>query len=287
MRNLDTATVRSFVAVAESGSVTATARQLNLTQAAVSQQIRRLEEELQTELFRRIGRRLELSDAGERLLSRAKRLVALNDEIWQSTRAPEMVGDVRLGMPHDLVAPYLPAILVSFDRAYPRVRVELDDSVSSELLRRLHAGQLDLCLTTEEGVQEGGETLRREPLVWAQVRGGAAARKVPLPLAVGGEDCCFRRPAVRALTRIDREFRIACSTSLMQTMMATVEADLAVTALLPSSIPGRLERVPADAGLPRLPAFAVNLYVRAAGVGPITAALADHIRRRFAQPVAA
>ncbi len=287
MRNLDTALLRSFVAVAETGSVTATAHQLHLTQAAVSQQIKRLEEQLAVELFRREGRRLRLADAGERLLARARRLVALNDEIWQLMRMPEMAGEVRLGMPHDLVAPYLPPILAAFDRACPRVRVHIDDRISVELLEAMADGTIDLCLTTEQGIGAGGETLLRERLTWAQVRGGSAARKVPLPLAVGAETCCFRIPAVQALAKVEREFRIACDTSQMQTMMATVEADLAVTALLPSSLPPGLELVPAEIGLPPLPLFAVNLYVRAAGATPAVEAMAAHIRRHVVTKVAA
>lgn len=279
IRNLDTALLRSFVTVAETGSVTVSAQQLNLTQAAVSQQLKRLEEQLGTALFRREGRRLKVGDAGERLLARARRLVSLNDEIWQLMHAPEMAGEVRLGMPHDLVPAYLPPILASFDRACPRVRVHVDDRSSVDLLESFAMGELDLCLTTEQGLGEGGETLCVERLSWAQVRGGTAASRATLPLAIGGDECLFRHPAVKALARVGREFRFACETSHTPTRVATVGADLAVTVLLPSTLLPDLELLGAETGLPPLPTFAVNLYVRAAGAAPPVSAMADHVRR--------
>ncbi len=82
VRNLDTSLLRAFVAVADTAGMTAAANLLHLTQAAVSQQIKRLEEALGAQLFERDRRGLRLTNAGERLYGRAKRLLALNDEIW-------------------------------------------------------------------------------------------------------------------------------------------------------------------------------------------------------------
>ena len=81
-RNLDTALIRSFVTAAETGGMTAAANALHLTQGAVSQQIKRLEDAFACPLFERDRRGLILTNAGERLLGKARRLLALNDEIW-------------------------------------------------------------------------------------------------------------------------------------------------------------------------------------------------------------
>ncbi|MEO1734302.1 MAG: LysR family transcriptional regulator, partial [Pseudomonadota bacterium] len=81
MRNLDITTLRSFVAVAESGGVTRAAGFLHLTQSAVSMQLKRLEELLDVELLDRSGRSIALTAEGEQLLGYARRMVALNDEI--------------------------------------------------------------------------------------------------------------------------------------------------------------------------------------------------------------
>jgi DNA-binding transcriptional LysR family regulator len=91
-RDIDVGLLRAFAAVAETGGVTSAARLLNLTQAAVSQQIRRLEEFFSLTLFDRQQRRLELTPTGERLLAYAQRILALNDEIWGVMSSPDFEG---------------------------------------------------------------------------------------------------------------------------------------------------------------------------------------------------
>ena len=78
-RDIDIGLVRTFLAVVELGGVTAAANSLGVSQAAASQQIKRLEQTLDCRLFERRGRQLELAPAGERLLAQARRLVAQND----------------------------------------------------------------------------------------------------------------------------------------------------------------------------------------------------------------
>src|SRR5690242_14386728 len=96
--------LRALTAVVETGSVTEAAGTLSLTQAAVSQQIKRLEELFGKPMFMRKQRKLVLSPDGERLLTFAQRLVALNDEAWRAMATPAFEGEVRLGVPYDLVA---------------------------------------------------------------------------------------------------------------------------------------------------------------------------------------
>src|SRR5215213_5435160 len=110
-RNLDTSLLRSFVAVAETSGMTAAANVLNLTQAAVSQQIKRLEETFGCQLFERDRRGLRLTNSGERLLGKARRMLAINDEIWAEMTTAVYTGQVRLGMPYDVVNAYLPRIM--------------------------------------------------------------------------------------------------------------------------------------------------------------------------------
>src|SRR5215510_1318865 len=87
-RDIDIGLLRAFVAVVETGSVTGAAALINLTQAAVSQQLKRLEELFGTELFERHHKRLTLRPDGERLIVHAHRLIATNDEVWGAMSAP-------------------------------------------------------------------------------------------------------------------------------------------------------------------------------------------------------
>jgi DNA-binding transcriptional LysR family regulator len=280
--NIDTSLLRAFVAVAETGGMTSAARLINLTQAAVSQQVKRLEETLGRQLFERDRRGLRLTPSGERLLVRARRLLALNDEVWALMTAPDFTGEVRLGVPHDVVGPYMPPVLKSFDQAWPGVRVSLDCRTSSNLLRALERREVDLILTTERGCPPHGETLVPDPLVWVGARDGRAYKRDPLPVSIGGEDCAFRPVAIEALNHAGRDWRPVCEISNLLAECAAVEADLAVVPLLTSTVPDTLTILGAGDGLPLLPMFQINLYVPQVGASEAAVELARHIRAQFA-----
>ena len=280
--NIDTSLLRAFVAVAETGGMTSAARLVNLTQAAVSQQVKRLEETFGRQLFERDRRGLRLTPSGERLLVRARRLLALNDEVWALMTAPDFTGEVRLGVPHDIVGPYMPPVLKSFDQAWPGVRVSLDCRTSVNLLRALERREVDLILTTERACAPHGETLLPDPLVWVGARDGRAWKRDPLPVSIGGEDCAFRPFAIEALNHAGRDWRPVCEISNMLAECAAVEADLAVVPLLASTVPETLTILGAGDGLPPLPMFQINLYLPQVGASDIAVELARHVRAQFA-----
>jgi len=277
-RNIDTALLRAFAAVAETGGMTAAAHGLNLTQAAVSQQIKRLEDAFGAQLFARDRRGLTLTDAGERLFGRAKRMLALNDEIWAEMTTPVHEGEVRLGIPYDLVTAHLPPVLRAFGKTYPRVRISLDCRSSSRLREALQAGEVDLALATEREVGPDGEALVAERLVWVGARGGDAVRRRPLPVSIGSDTCAFRPAVLDALRRADIPWRVVSEISNMDAVNATVETDLAVMARLTGTVPPTLEVLGPAAGLPPLPVFSINLYLPATGPTPIARELARHVR---------
>ncbi len=177
-RNIDVGLLRAFVAVVETGSVTRAAHLLNLTQAAVSQQLKRLEELFGVELFDRSNRTLRTTAAGERLLAHAQTMMTMNDALWGLMSKPHYEGEIRVGVPHDVVEPNIPPVLKRFDRAWPRVRITLTSGITVELLAALERGDLDVALSTEPRPTKDAELLLRDPLVWvgAQGRAGAFAR---------------------------------------------------------------------------------------------------------------
>jgi len=122
---LDIELLRSFVSVVDAGGFTRAGERVHRTQSTVSQQVKRLEEMLGCRLFERVGRRLVLAPAGERLLVQAQRLVSQADELLSNMRRPAFEGEVRLGVPYDIIGSFVPAILRRFARAQPRVRVSL------------------------------------------------------------------------------------------------------------------------------------------------------------------
>ena len=124
-RNLDMTALRAFATVAEAGGVTRAAGLLHLTQSAVSMQLKRLEEALGRQLLERAGRGVVLTADGEKLLGYARRILALNDEVWSRFTDAAFEGEVVLGVPHDVVYPALPPVLQRFHADYPRMKVTL------------------------------------------------------------------------------------------------------------------------------------------------------------------
>ncbi len=281
-RNIDIALVRAFLAVIETGSVTRAAALLNLTQAAVSQQIKRLEELFGHILFERANRALTPTPAGERLVPQAERLLALNDEVWAFMNAPDYEGEVRVGAPWDIVQPNLPPVLKRFDRAWPRVRVMLVADVTLRLLEQLKRGELDLTLATERHVPDHAELLLRDHLVWAGAVGGEAHLRRPLPLSFGAPTCAFRATALAALSKARLDWRPVSEAPSNDAVKASLLADTAVAPMLRSSLSPGLQAIDAQAELPQLPDFHINMHMRPTGATPIAEEFARFVRQEFA-----
>jgi len=127
-RNLDLTALRAFVTVAECGGVTKAASMLHLTQSAVSMQLKRLEEALGQSLYSRVGRTLVLTSQGEQLLGYGRRMLSLNDEVWGLMTRQDFEGEIRFGVPHDIVYPHIPNVLQRMAADFPRVKVQLSSS---------------------------------------------------------------------------------------------------------------------------------------------------------------
>lgn len=281
IRNVDVAVARAFLAVVETGSVTLAARQLNLTQGAISQQIRRLEELSEHALFQRAGRRMVLTAEGERIIPSARNLVAANDSLLMALREPIFTGEVRFGAPYDIMGSYTPGILRRFSAAFPNIQVTLVCEDTIVLLEQLKSGTLDVALTTELGCGKGGETLRSDRLVWTGARNGSAYTRDPVPVSLGAGTCVFRPVAIAALKKARRAWQPVCEVSNMEPVRATLESDLAVAPLLSHSVPESLEIVEAGRRLPKLPLFRINLY-QTREPSEVAKAFGSHVRRSVA-----
>ncbi|SEQ64861.1 DNA-binding transcriptional regulator, LysR family [Faunimonas pinastri] len=283
-RNLDIALLRTFAAVADQHSMTGASQVLHLTQGAVSQQIARLEELVGDQLLRREPRGLRLTPAGERLLGRARTLLALNDEIWSEIAGGGVAGPVRLGLPYDLIASHFGPALKSYCEAFPLVDLDLVCLPSPDLLAGIRDGQLDVAVVEEALGAESGETLAIDRLVWVGARGGQAHGRTPLPLSLVAETCLFRPPVLQALTRQKRASRAVFENGGLDATRTTVRMDLAVSAWLATTVPADLAILPPEAGLPELPSFAITLHVAHAARGAAIEELTRHLRETMARP---
>jgi len=280
-RNLDMTSLRSFVAIADAGGVTRAAGFLNLTQSAVSMQIKRLEEMLDLELLDRTGRKVGLTAAGEQLLGYARRMLLLNDEVFGRLTQAAHHGEVVLGVPHDLVYPAIPQVMQRFSKDFPKMRLQLISSFTRVLKAQFSRGECDVILTTEDSVEPGGETLAELPLVWIGAPGGQAWRARPLRLA-HEVNCIFRQGVQAALDEAGIRWEMAVESDSTRAVEATVSADLAVHTVLAGSEPPYMERILHHGALPDLGRMKVNMYVADPVHSPAVEALAELIRRAYA-----
>lgn len=280
IRNLDITTLRSFVAVADTGGVTRAAGFLNLTQSAVSMQLKRLEEVLGLDLLDRSGRGIALTAAGDQLLGYARRMVALNDDVIGRLTHQAYEGEIVLGVPHDIVYPAIPLVLQRFNATHPRVRVNLISAYTRQLKEEYARGACDLILTTETVGGEGAETLAELPLIWIGAPNGSEWRKRPLRLAFGRQ-CLFRPKALAALDAADIPWELAVDADSDRTIEAVVSADLAVHAVLEGTEARHLERIDHGGDLPELPVHQINLYGADHARRDIVIELADLLRQSY------
>src|ERR1700692_3262592 len=153
---LDLELLRSFVSVVDSGGFTRAGERIHRTQSTVSQQIKRLEDDVGQPLLNRTGKDVTPTEAGERLLSYARRLLsfsAVTRDVWAR---PGHEGAVRLGVPEDFAAYRLTKLLASFSRSHPGLRLDVRADQSANLKRDLERGDLDLELFKRAAGEKGG-----------------------------------------------------------------------------------------------------------------------------------
>ncbi|SFG23452.1 transcriptional regulator, LysR family [Palleronia marisminoris] len=280
-RNLDLTALRSFVAVADVGGVTRAAGHLNLTQSAVSMQLKRLEDSLGTRLLDRTTRSVALTPAGEQLVSYARRMLTLNDEAIARMTDDVYEGEITLGVPHDILYPAIPPVLAAFAQRFPRMRMHLL-SLGTRTLREMFArGECDAILTTEETLGEGAETLAVLPLIWAGAVNGVAWRQRPLRFAFT-RTCIFSPIARARLDAAGIDWVSMVDSASDRASEAAVMADLALYVILDHTLPQGVAPVSAAAGLPPLPDQKINLYRSGALQADISDALGVLLRNSYA-----
>ncbi len=279
---LDLDVLRTFTAIAETGSFTTAANAVFRTPSAVSMQIKKLEDILGRAVFSRDARSVTLTTDGEILLGYARRLLAINREAVSKFIIPDIVGVVRLGSPDDYGERVLPHVLKRFAHSHPSIAVDVTIDQSVNLRRRMDDRALDITLLTNsyKSSAVGAETLLTEPIVWAGAKGGCAHLREPLPVSLWEEGCAWRAGALEALGREGRNYRIAYMSAHTAGQRAAIMADLAV-APLPRSFLGNdmVELGPKD-GMPDIGDYQLAMVVASEASSPVKA-VADHIRATF------
>ena len=286
LANLDMDVLRTLAVAMDLGGFAKAADRLGRSQSAVSLQMRRLEERVGRPLFRRQGRGLSLTDSGEIILDYARRILALNDQALSAARGIAIEGAVRFGVPQDFGDAWLPPILARFTRAHPSVAIEAHVERTRWLLPAIRQGELDLALMWGNPSLPHGTVVRRLPMRWIGRRDFACERGRDVPLAVFESPCVFRQPAIDALERAGRRWRIAFTSPSLAGLWAAAAAGLGVTVRTPLGVPAGLALLGRSSGLPKLPETTLSLYAAKGALTPAVARLREILLEELATATA-
>lgn len=285
--NLDMDALRSMVAGIELGSFARAASQLGRSQSAISMHLKKLEQQTGQVLFRRSGRGLVPTEAGETLLGHARRILALNDAALDRLGAAAQPAAVRLGLPQDFFEDVMPDALRAFAKRHPGTHAEVRAGRNHVLAQEVRAGRLDAALAFfPQGSDGHGERIATLPLVWIGT-GAAQAIEVPLPLVLFDHPCLFRQSALRGLDEAGRAWRLALTTPSLPGLWAALRTDHGLTARTRHRIPDDLREIDPHAhGLPPLPPIEVRLLSAEAptsAAADLCAILRDAAERHLAR----
>ncbi|RJF91926.1 LysR substrate-binding domain-containing protein [Noviherbaspirillum saxi] len=285
--NFDLDALRSFATGIELGSFAKAADRAGRSASAVSAQLKKLEEQAGRPLLQKSGRGMVLTNAGEILLSYARRMLSLNDEAALAIAGHEIEGSVRLGLQEDFSEHLLPAVLGEFARSHPGVRIEVRVARNAELLAGIVDGHLDLALAWHTGANTlHMSILGSYPLRWigpADTAGPAwPGPSALLPLVTFESPCQLRTAATQALDGAAIPWRIVYSSPSLSGVWAAITAGLGVTVRTEFGLPATLTPLlPSAAGLPELPSIGLALHRSQAELTPASWRLHEVIKERL------
>ncbi len=265
---LDLDLLRAFVAIDEQGTFAAAGIALGRSQAGITQQMQRLEQQAGCPLFTRTGRSKALTEQGHHLLPYARELLRLHDDALRGLAEHGSSGTLRIGSPHDVADTLLPALLSRIARAAPRLRLDIQVGRSPYLMDAVHRGDLDLTISTRTDDQLQGVVLGTSPTLWICASSFSYDRRQPLPLILIDEPSIFRRLALDALGARGIPWRQAYSSSSLIGVKAAIRAGLGVTARTTELLGPDMRALGQSDGLPQLPDVTYYLWMRAGAASP-------------------
>lgn len=270
--------LRNFVAIAEARVMSRAADKVGRTQAALSQQVKRLEADLQQTLMIRSGRGITLTAHGERLLQHAQNILRTHDEAVGELLGVSLSGELRVGCPDDYARAFLPPLLKDFSNQHPLVSIEVVCAPTPRLLEKIRSQMLDIAIVSEPDHQQRDQFLRREQFVWVGVKGSDAYNRDPLQLALSDPDTLDYEAATSRLERAGRKYRIAYASGSINGLTAVVRSGQAIAVLTQVAVPPDLYVLPPSTGLPKLPSIGVTVKTARRNSSQLLRSFESHVR---------
>ncbi|MDX1400749.1 MAG: LysR substrate-binding domain-containing protein [Kiloniellales bacterium] len=282
MNTLDSDLLRTFLAVADAGSVTGGAGRIYRSQSATSVQIKQLEELLGEPVFRRHGRGVVLSTAGEALEPVARQVVQMLDGAMAEINQSGLEGSLRIGIPDEHGKRTLAKIIAEYSRDHPKVDLKVHCALSADFPSALRAGELDLAVHEVKEIGPGMEVLREERMHWVTSRFHNPISRDPIPVALFDRACWWRDVALKSLEASGRTHRIAYSSESVTGVAAAIEAGIAIGVLNQSQITPNLKALSKGLGLAEIPPSKLVLECGKASQSVACRAMSAAIKTAFA-----
>jgi DNA-binding transcriptional LysR family regulator len=257
--NLDLDTLRTLCVAHDVGGLAQASELLGRTPSAISLQMKRLQDDLGVPLFRKRGRGLALTEAGEVALSYARRMLALNDELLDTMHGANLAGSIRIGCTQDFAA-ILPSALSHFALIHPYMQIELRIEGNAALAEAIDKSQLDLAVVIGQDDRPTAKVIGQLDLVWIASSAFVLRRDQPLPLAALGPQCVFRRRAIEHLESAGIPYRIAANSPSLDGLWAALLGGLGITARTRFNLPEGLVAAGSLHDLPSLGNLSVTLH---------------------------
>lgn len=288
LTTFDMDALRTIVVATDLGSFSRASVQLGRSQSAVSMHLKKLEQQTGNVLFRRSGRGLVPTEAGEAFIAYARRIVALNDEAALSMGAAATTASVRLGVPQDFFDDVLPATLRAFSEEYDTVHVDIRAGENHSIAEGVRAGHLDAAIAFyPEGSPAEGETLGRLPMHWLATADTIAnLQRDLLPLVLFNHPCLFRQAALAALDASRMRWRAALTTPSLPAIWSALRSGLGIAVRTDHARPEDIVCAGNNGVLPQLPSIELRL-LRRPDIAPVADRLAQILRQNALEGVTA
>jgi len=256
----ETAQLRTFVAIVDTGSFTKAAAKVNLTQPAVSLHVKRLEEQLTRKLFERDARGVVLTQDGETLLGFARKILALHGEAENAFAGAELAGRVRLGAPEYFDSKVLTMLVAHFAQRHPGVELDIKIALGPDIKTAIEGGELDVGIVNSEPGQSGGPLLGQDNRIWVAAAAYSHIPGKPLPLVLFPHSCEWRKLATGLLDEQGIAWSAVLTSGGVTGLVAGIEAGLGISVFPEKGLPATMQNVGTLLSLPALPAFEYRLF---------------------------
>ena len=278
MQDLDPHLLRAFLSVAEVGSVNRAAAVLHRTQAAVSMQIRRLEEVLGADLFARSPKGLTVTAEGQALLPYAREILTLGEEACRRVSGQHMEGRVKLGVIEDFAATRLTDILKNFRDQNPKVHLDLIMAGNRHLAELFAQDKLDLLICDITEVPREPLVVWPEQLLWVGRSDLNLDFDEALPVVMFTDVCPWRAHVVKALSQGPSAWRTVCEASTLVAMATAVQVGIGIGPMISATVPPGCRVLDRRDEMPEPIQIGIGLFTRN-GASDEARYLADFVMR--------